>query len=92
MTIHHSSRAVIDERQHAVVDWKPGQDGPGNSVEAVPGVGAMVVEDGAIPSGSEMAYWTTAMAHPDATHPSTMPGTKSTPMPGEKNHATRNAV
>lgn len=90
MTINHSSREEIDVRQLATIDGRHlADDGP---YEAAPGVGASVLEEGAIPKGSEARYWTTAMARPDATHPSTMPHTKSTPMPGERNHASRNQV
>lgn len=38
---------------------------------------------GAIPSGSTMNHWKTASPDADATDPNSMPGTKSTPMPGE---------
>lgn len=45
---------------------------------------------GAIPSGSNMNHWRTASPNTDATDPDSMPGTKSTPMPGES--ATRTSV
>ncbi len=89
MKINHSSPAEIDERQHEEIAGKPVGDNPS---QAESGVGALVSENGAIPSGSEMAHWTTAMARADATHPTTMPGTKSTAMPGETNHEARNNV
>lgn len=38
---------------------------------------------GAMPSGSNMDHWATAMPNPDATKPETMPNTASAPMPGE---------
>lgn len=38
---------------------------------------------GAIPSGSNMNHWKTASPEADVTDPDSMPGTKSTPMPGE---------
>ena len=38
---------------------------------------------GAMPGGSNMNHWDTASPNADATDPSSMPHTKSTPMPGE---------
>jgi len=64
----------------------------GNSDEEGADGGPTMSESGATPNGSEMSGWTTAYARPDATRRGTMPSTKSTPMPGEKNHEQRNAV
>ena len=38
---------------------------------------------GAMPSGSAMDHWNTAMPNTDATKPESMPNTASTPFPGE---------
>ncbi len=38
---------------------------------------------GAMPSGSTMNHWATASPNTDATDRSSMPQTKSTPLPGE---------
>lgn len=92
MKINHSSAEAVAERQSgdddvdedAVVDEVDSSNGPDD--------GPTMTTGGAMPSGSEMAHWDTAMARPDATKPGSMPGTKSTPMPGEKNHDSRNAV
>ncbi len=90
MKINHSSRAEIDERHLGETGHKSDETGPpsGDGPENGPTMSAA----GAMPSGSEMDNWDTAMARPDATLPGTMPGTKSTPMPGEQDHASRNNV
>lgn len=44
---------------------------------------------GAMPSGSEMAHWNTAMGNADASDEGPTTGTVSKPMPGEKGHAER---
>lgn len=43
---------------------------------------------GAMPGGSTMNHWDTASPNADATVPSSMPRTKSTPMPGETKNRT----
>lgn len=92
MTINHSSRAEVAGRHASEPDVKPADvvDSPdeGNG----PDEGPTMSTSGAMPSGSEMAHWETGMARADATRPGSMPKTKSTPMPGEKNHSSRNAV
>lgn len=51
--------------------------------QAQPDDGPNMTMAGAMPSGSNMDHWVTAMPTPDATKPETMPHTDSTPMPGE---------
>lgn len=65
---------------------------PRQSTEDQPDGGPTMSVAGAMPAGSEMSHWKTAYARPDATRPETMPGTVSTPEPGEKNHSSREKV
>ncbi len=48
-----------------------------------PDEGSSMSGGGAMPGGSNMNHWDTASPSADATDPKSMPGTKSTPMPGE---------
>ena len=48
-----------------------------------PDEGPAMSGTGAMPSGNAMDHWGTAMPNADATKPETMPGTKSTQLPGE---------
>lgn len=91
MKINHSSAAVIANRhagEKEAQDDIVGTMDEGNG----PDDGPTMSQAGAMPSGSEMAHWDTGMARADATRPASMPKTKSAPMPGEKNHESRNAV
>lgn len=48
-----------------------------------PDEGPAMSGTGAMPSGSAMDHWATALPSADATKPDTMPTTDSTPLPGE---------
>ena len=48
-----------------------------------PDEGPAMSGTGAMPSGSAMDHWETAMPSADATRPETMPNTDSTALPGE---------
>lgn len=67
-------------------------EGPTQSTEDEPDGGPSMTIAGAMPAGSEMSHWKTAMARPDATRPETMPGTVSTPEPDEKDHGSSEKV
>lgn len=94
MKINHSSRADQAERHAADAEAEPLDEHVAESAANSDGPddGPTMSQAGAMPSGSEMTHWHTGMARPDSTNSSTMPETKSTPMPGEKNHKSRNAV
>lgn len=81
-----------DREAVASIDDKQLKDQSPNHHEENPDEGPTMTQGGAMPSGSEMAHWNTAMARPDATDPDTMPNTPSKPFPGETNHASRSAV
>jgi hypothetical protein len=48
-----------------------------------PDEGPAMSGTGAMPGGSAMDHWETALPSADATKPETMPNTLSTPLPGE---------
>ena len=88
MTNDHGSRADNDAAEAKAM---PNVDTT-NHPEDQPDNGSTVTIGGAMPAGPEMGHWNTAMARPDATKPETMPNTASKALPGERNHADREAV
>lgn len=58
--------------QEGTQDSELDEDQPGSRT-ANPDEGPTMTPGGAMPSGSEMSHWKTAMPNPDATDPDSMP-------------------
>ena len=80
-TGHHRVEGVEERSADDPEVRRPDQQDQLDDGPTMTGIGAM-------PSGSEMDHWATAMPDADATKPDSMPRTASTRLPGENRNRT----